>query len=200
MTSQGTTPSPEPDPHRVSRRALTAGAVWSVPVIAVGAAAPAYAASLCPVIPTFSAANGWLLTVVGLGTGGSARFSNGSFVVDTDALANTTYTATASRSIQVVAGVAYTFVLSFSAYVANARPMTLSLSVGGTTLTPNPLVDTGALRANNGSSTTHTNTQSASYVAPVTGLVTLALVDTITSTGTTVGDDITVSSLSVGCV
>lgn len=175
------------------------GAAWSVPVIAVGAAAPAIAASLCPTIPSFSVANGWSLGTTGSGQAGSARFANGQFVVDTDAAANTTYTATASYPLQVVAGVQYTFVLAFTAYVVNARPMTTVLRVGGTTLTPNPLIATAGLAANNGSTTNHTSTRTATYVAPASGTILLSVVDSITSTATTVGDDISVTSLSVAC-
>jgi len=42
----------EPDSgHRtVRRRAVTAGLAWAVPVVVVGAAAPAYAASACPAL------------------------------------------------------------------------------------------------------------------------------------------------------
>jgi hypothetical protein len=182
----------------VSRRTLAAGAAWSVPVIAVGAAAPAFAASLCPTIPAFSAANGWTLGTTGTGAG-SARFANGTYVVDTDAAMNSTYTATASRPLSVVAGVRYTFLLSFTAYVVNARPMTLTLAVNGVALSPSPLVDTSTLAVNNGSTTSHTSTRTATYVAPTSGTVTLALTDSITSTLTTVGDDITVTSLAVSC-
>jgi hypothetical protein len=186
----------------VSRRTVASGAVWAVPTIAVGAAAPAVAASACPTIPTFGAANGWSLSTTGAGVpgSGSARFSGGSFVCDTDAAALSTYTATASRGLPVLAGVQYTFLLSFTALVTNPRPMTLRLSIGGTALSPTPLVDTGALSPNGGSSTNHTGTRTASWVAPTDGTVTLALTVSISSTLlTTAGDDITVTSLSVAC-
>lgn len=199
MTSQDGTGPHDPAHRRVGRRAVAAGAAWSVPVIAVGAAAPALAASVCPPIPPFSQANGWSLTTTGAGQSGSARFQNGQFVVDTDAAAGSTYTATASYPIPVVAGVSYTFVLAFTAYVVNSRPMTTVLRVGGTTIGTNPLITTSGLAVNNGSTTNHTSTRTATYVAPATGTVQISLVDSITSTQNTVGDDITVTSLTVGC-
>ena len=38
--------------NQISRRRVTAGAAWAVPVVVVGAAAPAVAASACPTLVT----------------------------------------------------------------------------------------------------------------------------------------------------
>lgn len=71
-------------PVHPSRRTVTKGVGWAVPTIALGAAAPAFAASPCSCTPNgcpsmgFGGAldgNGWKLSTVGTFTGGTTRYS-----------------------------------------------------------------------------------------------------------------------------
>lgn len=183
-----------------TRRTVTRGAVWSVPVVAVAATAPAFAASPCacvdfsvPAFPsTGTAGNGWAITATG-GTsgGGSDTFSGGSFVTVADPTSTATRTVSAVRTVCVTAGQTYRFSWSWTAFTANARPMTSVLQVGGLTLATS-LVDT-AVSARSG-------TRVATWVATTSGDVSLAFVHTTSpSGGTTVADDITINNLVGTC-
>ncbi|MBM6401057.1 hypothetical protein [Phycicoccus sonneratiae] len=201
MTSQGGTTPANRAPRPVSWRTLAAGAAWSVPVIAVGAAAPAMAASICGPLPAF-AAPAWTITTSGssvTGTG-AASFGGGNFEQTHDASRGSTFVATASSSLAVVAGVVYTFVLSFRAYVTNTQPMRTYLDVGGSPLTGLPLVDTSLLAVNSGS-TYHVSSRTAAYVATSTGTVAVAVRTSISTPvgGVTSGDDMLVHPLVLTC-
>lgn len=80
---------PEPS-NDMSRRTLARGAAWAAPTIAVGAAAPAYAASPCACAPTLACPvpaaaltfggalnqNGWLVTVQGSFSGSAVEYQS----------------------------------------------------------------------------------------------------------------------------
>ncbi|WP_299443143.1 hypothetical protein [uncultured Phycicoccus sp.] len=184
-------PTPR-EPMRPSRRAVARGAAWSVPVIAVGAAAPAMAASPtpCPTLPAFSATDGWVISEAGTPTAGSARFASGTFVVDSDAQPLSSYSASASHSLDVVNGQSYTFQYSWTALTSNPNPMTSELLIDGT-LVPGSLVDTTT--SGPGGSV------SATYVASATGTVTVAVRMSTSDSSFESGDDITVGAITIDC-
>lgn len=202
MTSQGgTTPAARP-PRSVSRRTVATGAAWSVPVIAVGAAAPAMAASRCGPLAGF-ATPPWTLTTSGTSVAGTGAvtLSGGTFEQTLDAARGSTFVATVSTSLAVVAGVVYTFVLSFRAYVTNTQPMRTFLDVQGSPLTGAALVDTSSLAVNSGGSY-HVSSRTASYVATSTGTVTVAVrtsISTPGNTSATSGDDMLIYPLVLSC-
>ncbi|WP_210651227.1 hypothetical protein [Nocardioides sp. SYSU D00065] len=185
---------------RPTRRTLTRGIAWSVPVVSVAATAPAFAASPCNCpefwVPGFPAAgqsgNGWTISATG-GTsgGGTDQFQNGGFVTVADPPTLGTRTVSATRSICVTQGRTYRFTYSWNAYVVNPRPMTSVLQVNGVTITGST-IDT---------STNQTSgTRSVTWVSNTTGNVTLSFVHTVVASGTTVtGDDITITNVAGSC-
>ncbi|GAA5108524.1 hypothetical protein GCM10023339_07660 [Alloalcanivorax gelatiniphagus] len=189
---------------RPSRRTVARGAVWSVPAVVVSATAPAFAASPCNCpeffVPAFPAAgtagNGWTLTATGGSSSGSDVFSNGSFVTVADPpsgglLGSATRTVTAQRSICVTAGRTYRFTYSWTAYVANPRPMTSELRVNGVAVPASVITTSNNVTA---------GTRDVTWVSTTTGNVSLAFVHTVSSSGTTVtGDDITIASVAGSC-
>ncbi len=184
-------PTPR-EPMRPSRRAVARGAAWSVPVIAVGAAAPAMASSPapCPTLPAFSATDGWVLETIGTPDAGGARFASGTFEVDGDAAASSTYTASASHDLDVVSGQSYTFQYSWTALTTNPNPMTSELRVGGATV-----VGSTINTATDGAS----GTVSATYVASATGTVAVQVRMSTTDSSGGAGDDITVGAITIDC-
>ena len=185
---------------RPSRRAVARGAAWSVPVISVVAAAPAFAASPCN-CPEFyfagfpasgTAGNGWSLTASSVSPGGGTdQFNGGAFVTVADPPANQARAVTASRSICVSTGSTYRFTYSWTAYTANPRPMTSVLQINGVTIAGS-IIDTAT------SSTS--GTRDVTWVSNTTGNVNLAFVHTtISSSASNVGDDITVRNIAGTC-
>ncbi len=179
-----------PEPLHPSRRTVARGAAWSVPAIAVGAAAPALAASGCPTLPPFSAADGWVLTESGPPSGGGAQFLDGTFFVQSDAHPDETYTATATHDLDVVAGQGYTFLYDWTAFTGNEHPMTSVLLVDDAPVAGST-VDTSSSGPN--------GSVSAAYVAPSTGTVRVAVQMSTSSPGGGVGDDMTVEAITVDC-
>lgn len=178
-----------PESGRPSRRAIARGAAWSVPIIAVGAAAPAMAASGCPSLPAFSTTD-WTLVQSGSAALGGARFDAGTFVVDGDADFGSTYSATASRTLAVVEGLFYTFTYSYTAVTHNWNAMTSVLQIDGSTVADSTIDTTTS-----GTS----GSVSATYVAPATGNVTVAVRMSTSDAVFEPGDDITVGAITVGC-
>lgn len=195
-----------PQAEGPTRRTITRGAVWTVPVIAVAATAPAYAASPCDCagfsIPGFPASgtlgNGWAITADG-GTsgGGTDTFNQGSFVTVADPRSggifggSYTRTVTAYRDICVTPGRTYTVTYNWTAYLNNPRPMTSILRIGGVTVSGSA-IDTAT------SSTAGSRT--VSWVASTAGSARLEFVHTTKSSGTSVlADDITISNVAGSC-
>lgn len=189
-----------------SRRSVTRGALWTVPVVAVATAAPAYAASPCNCpefwVPGFPASGtlggGWAMTADG-GTsgGGTDGFSNGSFVTVADPRSGgilgsrITRTVIAARDICVTEGRTYNFTYGWTAYLANTLPMTSVLRINGVDL-QGSLVDTAV--------STTAGTRNVSWVATSTGNVRMEFVHTTRSNGTTVlADDITILNVAGSC-
>ena len=110
----------------ISRRTVVRGAAWSVPVIAVAAQAPAFAASVCAQVPL----DGWTFVVAPantLSTGGVTGLitdaTRGQMYLsekDNTALAQVTITGT--RSLVLVAGRAYTFTYTVRSRFAGGVP------------------------------------------------------------------------------
>lgn len=105
---------------RPRRRTVAAGLAWAVPTIAVGAAAPAMAASTCPPLSTAAAA--WTTTIstpdctagVIPAAPASWTIAPGSFTLFTDSRCTTPASSAArvttrSSALSVVAGQSYTF-------------------------------------------------------------------------------------------
>lgn len=179
----------------LTRRTVVLSAAWAVPVVSFATAAPALAASgPAPLIPPLSAST-WTLTTSGAVKKDGVAFgtnATGSYVnVTTDPALSSTYTATISTTISVVAGVTYYFTWSYVAYANNPRPMTGTLSVDGAALA-------GGITTATMSGTAVTGTVTQSYTATTTGTVTLAFVFSISATATTgTGDDILVYTPTV---
>ncbi|QIM21530.1 hypothetical protein G7075_10955 [Phycicoccus sp. HDW14] len=145
----------------------------------------------------------WTLTTSGTSVAGTGAvtLSGGTFEQTLDAARGSTFVATVSTSLAVVAGVVYTFVLSFRAYVTNTQPMRTFLDVQGSPLTGAALVDTSSLAVNSGGSY-HVSSRTASYVATSTGTVTVAVrtsISTPGNTSATSGDDMLVYPLVLSC-
>lgn len=188
------------EPLRPSRRVIARGAVWTVPVIAVAATAPAYAASACdcasfsvPAFPASGTSGAWTLTSNGNSAGGGTdRFLNGSFVTVEDAPIIANRVVTASTTICVAPGKTYRFIYSWTAYTANTNAMTSVLRVNGATVNGSTINT-----ANSSTSGTRNVTWSS---GTTTGTVTLSFVHTVGSIVATDGDDITINSVTASCV
>ncbi len=137
--------------------------------------------------------NGWTMDDAG-GTsgGGTDGFVNGTFVTVADPRSgNRTRTVTASRQICVAQGRTYTFTYTWTAYVANPRPMISVLRVNGVTLSGST-IDT--------SSNVTSGSRTVTWTATTTGMVTMAFVHTVSSSGGSVtGDDITIANIAGSC-
>ncbi|WP_392544754.1 hypothetical protein [Oryzobacter telluris] len=122
MSATPGSPLPETTP-RVPRRSIARGAVWAVPVIVVGAAAPMVSASTtdCPTIPLYGDP-AWAIDEVGRMSGDAARFLGTDFVVTGQG--TSFYTAVAYTTIDVVAGRVYTFAYTVTVDPASAGPGT----------------------------------------------------------------------------
>ncbi|SEC19604.1 hypothetical protein SAMN04489844_1857 [Nocardioides exalbidus] len=188
---------------RPSRRAIARSAVWTVPVIAVAATAPAFAASPCDCagfsVPAFPASgtlgNGWSLSSNNVSSGGGTdRFENGSFVTVEDSTRYDTRTVTASRSICVTAGKTYRFQYSWTAYLINNRKMTSVLQVNGQAVA-NSQIDTSTSQAS--------GTRNVTWMSNASGTVTMSFLHTVTPPGllggNLTGDDITINSVTASC-
>lgn len=94
----------------VSRRAVARGAVWSLPVVAVGAAAPTFAASRpCPTIPPGSDWNTRITAGRPSSVGGGYGWGGNTFSVFRDATTSGGFTLTSSTTISgLIAGQTYT--------------------------------------------------------------------------------------------
>lgn len=181
----------------MNRRTLAKGAAWAIPVIAMGAQAPAMAASpvACPAIPTPS---GWTTTTAGT-SGGSGTGSYGwtttapySFSEVRDAASGKTFTVTTTTSVAVMAGVTYTINTSVTFnYGSNnasiSKPQTCSLAMGGTTI----------FSYTTGSSPLTTPYSavpvSGTYKATSTGMVALTFTFAVQAPGSGGNDDVTVT-------
>ncbi|WP_392425502.1 hypothetical protein [Barrientosiimonas humi] len=94
----------------VSRRAVARGAVWSLPVVAVGAAAPTFAASRpCPTFPPGSDWNTRITAGRPSSIGGGYGWGGNTFSVFRDATTSGGFTLTSSTTISgLIAGQTYT--------------------------------------------------------------------------------------------
>lgn len=183
---------PDPSaPHRPGRRGIARGAAWAVPIIAVGAAAPATAASSsCPSLPPFAEETGWTLETRG-GGAGEALFSGGTFFANTDPHPSAPFTATASHSLDVVLGRTYEFSYAYTAYTGWSTPMSQQLLVDGMSV-PGSGFDTN--------SSGESGIRSVLWVAWTTGTVTFSVQTSIAWDGNVYGDDITAYPVTVTCL
>ena len=179
--------------YRVGRRAVVGTAVWAVPVIAVGAAAPSAAASACGAVPAPSAAAGWTVTKTNISSaGGADGFANNGYVLVQDPGS----TAAASEVVQsptqtFLAGRTYTFTYNYTTYSQNPRKLTLSFQVNGIAQASGA-IDTSTSNGGGGTKTvTYTPT------ATVTSAVVLRF-NFVAGSGTT-GDDITFNNFASSC-
>lgn len=186
-------PDPLPDPSRdaarPTRRAVARSAVWSVPVIAVGAAAPALAASPtgAPTLPGYTA-EGWEFAYVGSPTSGGYTLDNATFNVTGNPLLGATNTAWARHPLDVVAGETYTFQYSWTANTSDPNPMTSELRIDGATQLDST-IDT--------SSGQTSGTVTTMYVAAATTTVSVMVYNSVTATLPGNADDISVGPITV---
>lgn len=138
-----------------SRRSLAKGAAWAVPAIAVGAVAPAYAASPvpCPTIPdvtTWTVSGSNLTrsaTAAGVSNGGSST------KMEIDATTGTAGTLTMSTTINVQAGVTYNLAFDLQTqygYSGDCRTFNTNLSIGVTMPSGSQTLFTGSTQAGRG--------------------------------------------------
>lgn len=175
------------------RRPRLQGPAWVIPPLSVEGLTPTIAASLCPPprLGSFSAASGWSIRTGGPSVVGTAYFSGGSFIVDTDAALHKPFTATASNTISLVTGHTYEFSYSWTAYVDNPLVMTTALVIHGEVV-PGSMAEASA-RSTRG-------TVRASYTA-ATSKPTVIAVRTVVlgSPSTRVGNYVMTSPISVRC-
>jgi hypothetical protein len=185
---------------RPTRRTLTRTVAWSVPVVTVAAAAPAFAASPCNCpefyYPGFPASgqsgNGWTISSTG-GTsgGGTDQFDTAKFVTVADPPANGSRTVSASRSICVSQGSVYRFNYGYTAYLQNTLQMTSVLQVNGVTLNGSTI---------NTLTSGTSGTRAVTWTANTTGNVNLAFVHSTTALATVVlANDITILNFTTSC-
>lgn len=110
-------------PARPTRRVITRGVAWAVPVVTMGAAAPMVAASTtdCPTVPLYGDP-AWAIDEVGRSSGDAARFLGTDFVVTGQGTSFST--AVAYSTIDVVAGRVYTFGYTVTVDPASTGPGT----------------------------------------------------------------------------
>ena len=192
---------------RPTRRTLVRGAAWSVPVVSLAAAAPAFAASpiTCPIVPPSDL---WTTTTTGtLGTFSSGGFAweNGSWIVyrDNGSTADPlTFTST-SPAMTVVPGATYEVSFPFwwgygNGNVNSSTAGTFDVLFNGASqkslTTRTPAVDANAAAAGSQPGST---TQNFSYVVPAgTTSVTIVYRYVLTPRSRSASDDIVVGRLS----
>lgn len=181
------------EPDALSRRGLAKGAAWATPVIALGALAPAYAASPvpCPQLPTPSS---WTTTVSGtLGPDSSGGYGWNAtapyrFDVYRDNGSTTApLTITTSTTLAVRSGVTYT--LNTPIYWGYGNGVAAQSTAQSVSLTFGPQnVFTATTRS--GQLSTPGNTAIASsYTAGTTGNITVTLTFTVTARGSRAAND-----------
>lgn len=182
---------PSRDPARPTRRTVARGAAWSMPVIAVGAAAPVMAASptACPTLPAFDAPT-WEFAYLGNPSSGGYLRDNGNFTVNGNPQLGATNQAWARHGLDVVSGEIYTFQYSWTANTSDLNPMTSELRIDGATQ-PGSTIDT--------SSGLTSGTVTTTYVAPATATVEVMVYNSATATLPGNTDDITVAPITVLC-
>lgn len=174
------------------------GVAWTLPAVAVAAPAPAFAASPCtvpPLIPPFPLAGtsntNWLISTSGGVQSGSARFVGGSFVVDTDPALNATYIANATYrgpAINLTANFTYKLTVAYTVVTSNPRPAIHTLLLNGV-----------AVKTFDTDLTTSAGSYVVPYTPTATGPLSIVVRFQISGTGSTVGDDITITSLVASC-
>ncbi|GAA1943289.1 hypothetical protein [Nocardioides hwasunensis] len=187
---------------RPTRRTLTRAAAWTVPVVAVATAAPAFAASPCncpefyfqPFPNSGTLGNGWAISTVS-GTqegGGTNQFiSGGVFDPPGDPAAGNTLVVQAARTICVTAGRTYRFTYGYTAYLANPRPQTSVLRVNGVNVTGST-IDTTSSGAS--------GSRAVTWTANTTGNVTMAFVHTTAADANSrIGNEIRINNVAGTC-
>ena len=180
-----------PEPLHPSRRTVARGAAWSVPAIAVGAAAPALAASGCPTLPPFSAADGWVLDRERPPVRWRRPVPRRHLLRAEATRTPTRRTPPRRPTISMSSPVRATPSLyDWTAFTGNEHPMTSVLLVDDAPVAGST-VDTSSSGPN--------GSVSAAYVAPSTGTVRVAVQMSTSSPGGGVGDDMTVEAITVDC-
>lgn len=133
----------------VTRRTVVRGAAWSVPVVAIAAQAPAFAASVCGQVPYTQP--GWVFVSPASGavrpnTGGNGLVTTGGIEryrseLDnnssaSESVATNNMTVTATRTLTLVAGRVYTFSFSILSNYGNnnsaiSQNQYLQIQLGG---------------------------------------------------------------------
>lgn len=198
----------------LSRRTLTHGTAWAVPVVILGSRAPATAASPCPRLPTVS--SGWTTTgtnldcTAGQGSSGYVTNWNGSppaaltsgfaFTSGCNARQGLAATVTTSTTIDVVSGTTYRFdqLVIGAGYgnnnSATSMAQTIRVSIGGTQIFyGSTRALTGATTLRIGSSQTY-DTSAVAYTPTTSGQVTVTFSFTLSATTSTrpASDDIAI--------
>ncbi|PRY56680.1 hypothetical protein BCF74_11875 [Knoellia remsis] len=201
MSRQTQTMAPRP-----TRRAVTRGLAWSVPVVAVAGAATAFAAS--PIAcPTLTAGTGWTTTYTGtLGPNSSGGqgwdAGNTTFSVYRDNGSSTApLTITSTATFDVVVGATYDVSFLFNWGYGNG---VASQSTGGTfTLTINDVpvktltTRTAAVDGNTSVNGVQPGTTTQTFtLKPTTSTIKVTYEYTITPKTEQANDDINVSSLN----
>ncbi|MBF4549478.1 hypothetical protein [Pseudoclavibacter sp. VKM Ac-2888] len=201
-----------------SRRTIVAGAAWSIPVVAMAAAAPLAAASttVCPTLPALST---WtrqfpVSGTPGLGSAGTRNGSRGEelFVTAEAAPDTGNLVIRFSTTMNVVAGRTYNFNFSYGSNYGNLQQATSTRAAVRLDVGPAPTTlfngSSRALAGNttipNNPSTTYTNYGSSNpaYTATTTGSITVAYVFVMTATNTTTAartDDIGITRPIITC-
>lgn len=210
------------DPY-VSRRTLAKGAAWTVPVIALGAAAPATAASCatrtCPVVIGFGALSGtpvnnvypsattWGPQQVNATFAGTTRLPGfrstdplGSTAtgpwwgVGAESAAGGTVTVSLNSPVTLVAGCSYTLSFNASTYEGQAQT-TLAVNVGAQTVFTLNTSSSGTV----GSGLSNAGQLSAPFTVATTTTYSVGLTITLAAAGTGSNNDIYVRNLLINC-
>ncbi|PPF94244.1 hypothetical protein C5E13_18460 [Pseudoclavibacter sp. RFBI4] len=201
-----------------SRRTIVASAAWSIPVVAMAAAAPVAAASttVCPTLPALST---WtrqfpVSGTPGLGSAGTRNGARGEeLYVTAEAAPNTgNLVIRFSTTMNVVAGTTYNFNFSYGSNYGNFNQATSTRAAVRLDVGPNPTtIFNGSSRALAGNTTLPNNTgnpytnygnSNPSFTATTTGSITVAYVFVMTPTtptGTVRTDDIAITRPIITC-
>ncbi|TWE10035.1 hypothetical protein [Rudaeicoccus suwonensis] len=214
MTQQGS---------QLSRRKIAKGAAWTIPVVALGAAAPASAASCatrtCPVAIGFGALSGtpvnnvypsattWgpqTATAIFTGTTRLPGFratdplgSNGAgpwWGVGAESALGGTVSVSLDSPVTLVAGCSYTLSLNASTYQGQAQT-SLAANVGAQTVYTLTPPTTGTP----GNGISNLAQTSAVFTVPTTTTYSVGLTITLAAAGTGSNNDIYVSNLLINC-
>ena len=183
--------------EKLNRRQLARAAAWTTPVLFIGAAAPAIAASPvnCPSVPTPSSWSTSYSGTLGLASSGGYGWNSSTPYNFNEYRDNgstsQTLTITTSTTITVTAGVTYNLSSQvFWGYgngvAGSSTPQTVALSIGGSS------VFSVATRSTALGASGSTTTVPGTYTATTTGSVTMTLTFTLSALTRAANDDVVV--------